>query len=106
MNMMFARLTKSNIDRTNMTTFFYDKNQTPIKTVHFGAARYADKTVAPHDKYKEARSIKIHKERENWNDHMSASAVSTYMCGNTYANTAINTNYKKYTIKQILNSSL
>ena len=32
-----------------MSAIFYDKGKTPMKTVHFGAAGYADYTVVPHD---------------------------------------------------------
>ena len=46
---MCANITQSKLDRLKMIAIFYDKDKTPIKTVHFGAAGYADYTVAPHD---------------------------------------------------------
>ena len=76
---MVAKITQTKIDGKKMTAFFYDKDKTPIKTVHFGAAGYADYTIAPHDEDKKARHIKRHKVVENWNDYTTAGALSSYI---------------------------
>ena len=57
-SIMFAKITKSRLDVKNMTANFYDKDKTPIKTVHLGAAGYADYTKTPHDEDKKSRYIK------------------------------------------------
>ena len=54
---MYAKEMQSKNVGKKMTTIFYDKDKTPIKTIHFGAESYDDYTVAPHDKDKNARYI-------------------------------------------------
>ena len=79
---MFATKTKSNIDGKTMTAICYDRDKIPINTVAFGASGYLDYPVAPHNEHKQTRYIKIHKFVENWNDYMTASALSRYIvCG-------------------------
>ena len=71
------------------------KHKTPIKTLHFGAAGYADNTIAPHYEDKQAKFIQRHKANENWNDYTTAGALSRYMLWqNKRSNTAINIRLK------------
>ena len=46
---LFAKKAKSELDGKKHDDIFYDKDTTPIKTVHFGAAGFADYTVGPQD---------------------------------------------------------
>ena len=45
-----------------MTAMFYDKDRSPIKTVHFGATGYLNYTIALFDEDRRNRYIKIHVE--------------------------------------------
>lgn len=76
---MFVKISKSKIDGKKMTATFYDENRTPIKTVHFGAEGYTDYTISPHDKEKRKQYISRHRSTENWNDPMTAGALSRYI---------------------------
>ena len=46
---MYLKITKPKINGKKLTAIFYDDEQIPIKTVHFGAHGYDDYTVPPHD---------------------------------------------------------
>ena len=72
---MFCKIAKSKMDGKKMTAIFYDKANTPIKTVHFGAAGYLDYTIAPHDEERKTRYIKRHQTSGDWTDYMSAGAL-------------------------------
>ena len=54
------------IDGKTMTAIFYDKDKTPIKTIHFGATSSPDYTEAPHDEERRSTYIHIHKEKREW----------------------------------------
>ena len=47
-----------------------------ITRIHFGAARYPDYTVGPHDKYSRHNFIERHNSNKDWPDDMSAGALS------------------------------
>ena len=49
-----------------------------IKRVHFGARGYEDYTTH-HDDERKARYIARHRAREDWNDYMSAGALSRWI---------------------------
>jgi len=57
---------------------FYDKDNNKIRTTHFGAYGMSDFTKH-RDPERKQRYIKRHKKRENWNDPMSAGALSRYI---------------------------
>lgn len=57
---------------------FYDKDKNKIKTTHFGAKGYEDLTIHK-DLDRKKRYINRHRKRENWNDPMSAGALSRYI---------------------------
>ena len=79
---MSATKTKSKIDGQTMTAIYYARDKIPINTVDFGASGYLDYPVARHNEDKQTRYIKIQKVVENWNDYMTASALSRYIvCG-------------------------
>ena len=58
-----------------MTALLYENEKKPVKTAHFGAAGYPDYTIYPHDEERKQRQNKRHKEKENWNDYMTAGAL-------------------------------
>ena len=61
-----------------MTAVFYDERRKLIKTIHFGAERYTDYTMPPHDKEKRKQYITRHRTNENWIDPMTAGTLSRY----------------------------
>ena len=69
----------SNPDKKYMAIFTYNDNKT--KTTHFGSSTMSDYTIHK-DKGRKLRYIKRHKKRENWNDPVSAGALSRWILWN------------------------
>ena len=78
---MIVNIKKSNLENKKMMAIFYDINNKKIKTVHFGANGYSDYTIHK-DPERKQRYIERHEKNENWNDPMSAGALSRYILWN------------------------
>ena len=65
----------SNKDKKYMAIFY--KDDTKIKTIHFGASGYDDFTIHK-DEDRKKRYISRHK-NENWNNYMTAGSLSRYV---------------------------
>ena len=78
MKKCFADINENkNRGEENDGTFNY-KDKTPIKTIHVGATRSADYTVAPPDE-KTHIYIKTNTDKENWIDYVTTDALSRYI---------------------------
>ena len=77
---MYAKITKSKYEGQKMISIFCDSDKIHVKSLHFGATGYLDYTIAPHDEERRKIYIKRQKVKENWNDYMTASALSRYIC--------------------------
>ena len=64
------------------------------KTVHFGQAGAPDYTITK-DKEQRARYIKRHRKNENWNNPLSAGALSRYILWNKETRGASVADYKR-----------
>jgi len=60
------------------TAIFYDDKNKKIKTTHFGNKGSDDYTITG-DKQQRARYLKRHEKRENWNDPLTAGALSRWI---------------------------
>ena len=70
----------STIKGKKLTAIFYEDNK-KIKTIHFGASGMSDYTLHKDDKRKE-RYMNRHRSNENWNDPMTAGALSRWILWN------------------------
>ena len=73
---------------------FYDDQGKKIKTVQFGSEGMSDFTIHK-DKERKQRYLDRHKARENWNDYMSAGALSRWILWNEPTLRASIADYKK-----------
>jgi len=64
-----------------LMAIFYDDNGKKIKTTHFGSAGMSDFTIHK-DKQRKERYLDRHRKRENWNDPMTAGALSRWILWN------------------------
>ena len=78
---MFVTIKKSHLRNKKMVATFYDINNNKIKTVHFGQADASDYTIHK-DPERKKRYIERHEKNENWNDPMSAGALSRWILWN------------------------
>lgn len=85
---------KSTRDGKKMTATFYNSNGDKIKTTHFGAKNYADFTTH-RDPARKQRYLNRHKARENWNDPMSAGALSKWILWNKPSLSTSKSDYKR-----------
>jgi len=69
----------TNSAKKYMAVFYEDKKK--IKTTHFGAAGMSDYTKHK-TKSRKKRYMNRHRSRENWNDPMSAGALSRWILWN------------------------
>ena len=69
----------TNPDKKYMAIFYKDGKK--VKTTHFGAKNMSDFTKHKNEERK-ANYIKRHQARENWNDYMSAGALSRWILWN------------------------
>lgn len=60
---------------------FYDDEGKKIKTVQFGSKGMSDFTIHK-DKERKQRYLDRHRKRENWNDPMTAGALSRWILWN------------------------
>ena len=77
-----------------LMAIFYDDNGKKIKTVHFGSAGMSDFTIHK-DKERKERYLDRHRKRENWNEPMTAGALSRWILWNKPTLKASITDYKK-----------
>ena len=90
---MFVTIKKSNLRDKKMMAIFYDINNNKIKTVHFGANGYSDYTIHK-DPERKKRYIERHERNEDWNNPMSAGALSRYILWNKPTKTESIKDYK------------
>jgi len=77
-----------------LMAIFYDDNGKKIKTTSFGATNFSDFTIHK-DKERKERYLDRHRKRENWNDYMSAGALSRWILWNKPTLKASIADYKK-----------
>jgi len=84
---------KSNKPQKKMMAIFTLENGRK-KTTHFGQAGAPDYTITK-DKAQRARYIKRHRKNENWNNPVSAGALSRWILWEKESKAASITDYKK-----------
>ena len=84
---------KSTKPQKKMMAIFTLKNGRK-KTTHFGQAGAPDYTITK-DKEQKARYIKRHRKNENWNNPVSAGALSRWILWEKESKAASITDYKK-----------
>jgi hypothetical protein len=78
---MFVNITKSTRAGKKMMAIFYDMNKKKVKTTHFGASGY--ESYPDHqDLQRKMNYITRHKAREDFNDYMTAGALSYWILWN------------------------
>jgi len=77
-----------------LTAIFYDKDNKKIKTTHFGSAGMSDFPTHKEEARKK-RYLDRHRARENWNDAMSAGALSRWILWNKTTRKASIADYKR-----------
>ena len=75
---MYVDIQKSTHKNKKWVATFYDADHKKIRTTHFGDNRYEDYTQHKSDERKTAY-INRHMKNEDWNDYMSAGALSRYI---------------------------
>ena len=78
---MYVSIGASTRKGKKMMAIFYDTTKTKLKTTHFGASGYEDYTITG-DLQAKMNYITRHKERENWNDYMTAGSLSRWILWN------------------------
>ena len=75
---------KEGSGKKKLTAIFYNKDKKRIKTIGFGSKGMKDFTLhSPSDRDERKRLYIIrHKKRENWNNPMSAGALSKHILWN------------------------
>jgi hypothetical protein len=64
-----------------MTAIFYDEAKKKLKITHFGASGY--ESYPDHqDLQRKMNYITRHKDKENWNDYMTAGSLSRWILWN------------------------
>lgn len=64
-----------------MMAVFYDEAKKKIKTTHFGASGYED-YITHGEMQRKMNYLNRHKEREDWNDYMTAGSLSRWILWN------------------------
>ena len=82
----------TNPQKKLMATFYNNNNK--IKTIHFGAAGMSDFTKHK-DTFRKQRYLNRHKNNENWNNPMTAGALSRWILWNKPSLKASIDDYKK-----------
>ena len=72
---------------------FYDDKGKKLRTVQFGDNRY-EAYIDHKDKERRSRYLDRHRKNENWNNYLSAGALSRWILWG--ASTSIKENIKKY----------
>ena len=69
---------KSTNPKKKYMAIFYNDNKKKVKTTHFGAVGMSDYTKHK-DPERKKRYMSRHRKRENWDNYMSAGALSRYI---------------------------
>lgn len=88
------KITKSTKKDKKMMAVFEDCNTGRQKTTHFGAKNYSD-YVHHHDDERKKRYISRHCKNENWNDPITAGALSRWILWNKTSLKASIADYKR-----------
>jgi hypothetical protein len=100
MTYIYIQLLKSEVDGKKYTAVFFNKERKKIKTTHFGSAGMSDFTKHKDEERKE-RYIARHSANENWNDYMTAGALSRWILWNKPTLSAsYNAYIKKFGLKK------
>jgi hypothetical protein len=78
---MYVSIGKSTRAGKKMMAVFYDHTKKKIKTTHFGQETASDYTLH-NDLSRKMNYISRHKEREDWEDYMTAGALSRWILWN------------------------
>ena len=89
--MVFVQLNKSEIKGKKYTAIFYDENRKKIKTTHFGSDM-SNYTIHK-DNERKQRYLDRHSANENWDDYMSAGALSRWIL---WDKTSVAASYNSY----------
>lgn len=96
---MYAQLDKSDREDKKYKMIFYDNNRKKVLTTHFGAKGYQDYTMHQNDERK-MRYLDRHS-KENWNDYMTAGALSRWLLWSKKSLSASYTDYlKKFNLQK------
>lgn len=76
--MPYLTITPSDMKTKKWKAIFYDHNKKKVKTVHFGAAGAEDYTQHK-DPIRKDRYIQRHRANEDWNNPMTAGALSRWV---------------------------
>jgi len=96
---MKVEIKRSPILTKKLVAIFYDNDGKKVKTTHFGFKGMSDMTQH-NDPIRKQRYIERHKHRENWNDYMSAGALSRWILWNKTSLKASIADYKnKFNLK-------
>jgi len=80
--------------KKKLKAIFYDDKGKRIKTVQFGSKGMSDFTINK-DKERKQRYLDRHRKRENWNDPMTAGALSRWLLWNRPTLRASISDFKK-----------
>ena len=80
-------------DKKLMAIFESDSGRK--RTTHFGAAGMTDHTKTPQDKERKERYLARHAKNENWNDPVTAGALSRWILWNKPTLSASIADYRK-----------
>jgi hypothetical protein len=78
---MYVNIKPSTSQGKKMMAIFYDEAKKKIKTTHFGQETASDYTLH-NDLSRKMNYISRHKEREDWEDYMTAGALSRWILWN------------------------
>ena len=78
---MYVSIKPSTSSGKKMMAIFYDTGKKKVKTTHFGAIGYEDYT-GHQDLQRKMNYLGRHKSTENWNDYMTAGALSRWILWN------------------------
>lgn len=78
---MYVSIGKSTRAGKKMMAIFYDTAKKKVKTTHFGQETASDYTLH-NDLSRKMNYIKRHDTREDWNDYMTAGALSRWILWN------------------------
>lgn len=94
-----VKITKSNRDDKKYQAKFYDTNGNIIKTTHFGQKNASDMTIHKDEQRKQSY-LSRHRKGENWNNYMTAGALSRWILWNKPTlQASINDYVKKFNLK-------
>jgi len=90
---------KSTNPEKKLVAIFYNDDDKKVKTTHFGSKGMSDMTQHA-DSIRKNRYLDRHRSRENWDDYMSAGALSRWILWNKTSLQASIRDYKnKFNLK-------